>query len=135
MKSLLRSIVVNSLCLFIASQLIAGLIVKGGFLSYMFGGLALALLFMFLKPVLNLLSVPLNVITLGLFSILTNVIIFYLLTVFVPAISISAFLFQGTSYGGFVIPKIFFNTFFAFAMVAFLQSVLTSFIAWLFTKK
>ncbi|MCL4387286.1 phage holin family protein [Patescibacteria group bacterium] len=134
MKSLLRSVVINSLCLFFISQIIGGLIVKGGFGSYLFGGLALALLFLILKPILSLLSVPLNIITLGFFSVFTNIIIFYLLTVFVPAISISAFMFQGYVYAGFVIPKLFFNSLFAFAIVAFLQSIFASFISWLFTK-
>lgn len=134
MKYFLRQIFVNSLCLFFISQVIAGLIVKGGILSYLFGGLALALLLLFLKPILNLLSVPLNIITLGLFSIFTNIIIFYLLTVFVPSISITAFMFSGINYAGFVVPKFFVGTLFAFALVAFLQSLLSSFITWLFTK-
>jgi putative membrane protein len=134
MRSLLRSTLFNSFSLFVISQVLSGVKVTGGLFTYLLGGLALTLLLVILKPVLNILALPLNILTLGMFSFLTNVIIFYLLTVFVTGISISSFTFTGYSYAGFIIPKIYFNTFFAFILVSFLQSVIVSFINWLIKK-
>jgi len=134
MKSLLRNTLINALTLFLIVQAVSGVHVNGGLLTYLFGGLALALLFLILKPILNIISIPLNIVTLGMFSVLTNVIIFYLLTVFVPAISITEFTYPGTSYAGFIVPKMFINGFFAFVIVSFFQSLIFSFISWVMRK-
>lgn len=135
MKSLIRNTFVNALSLFFISQVLSGLKISDGFITYVLGGLALSLLFLIVKPILGILSAPLNFITLGLFSIITNMIIFYLLTVLVTGITIEAFTYNGLSFAGFVIPKISFNTFFAFLVTALFQSVLVSFITWMFKHK
>ena len=134
MKSFIRNIFVNSLSIFLLAQYVPALKISGGIITVIAGGIALSLLFMLVKPILNIISLPLNLVTMGLFSFLTNAIIFYLLTVFVPDISISAFLFNGYSFAGFIIPKIFFNTLFAFILIALLQSVIVTFISWLMKK-
>ena len=134
MKSFLRNTLINALSIFVLDQAVPGLSVSGGFLTLIAGGLALSLLFLVVKPVLNLISLPLNLVTLGLFSFLTNAIIFYLLTVFVTGITIASFTFPGFNFAGFVIPKIFFNTLFAFVIVALLQSLIVNFISWLIKK-
>ena len=134
MKSVLRNTLFNGLSLFILAQLVPGFKVSGGLLTFAIGGLALSILFFVVKPILNLISLPLNLVTLGLFSFLTNAIIFYLLTVFVTSISITEFTFPGFSLAGFIAPKIFINTFFAFILVAFLQSLIVSFLSWIIKK-
>jgi putative membrane protein len=134
MKALLRNTLFNSFAIFLISQFLSGVQISGGLFTYLLGGLALTLLFVLVKPILNLLALPLNIVTLGMFSFLTNVIIFYLLTVFVTDINITSFTFQGISYAGFIIPKIYFNTLFAFIFTAFLQSAIVSFLTWLINK-
>lgn len=134
MKSFIRNIFINSLSIFLLAQIVPGLRVSGGLITVFAGGIALSLLFMLVKPILNLISLPLNLVTMGLFSFLTNAIIFYLLTVFVPGISISSFVFNGMSFAGFIIPKISFNTLMAFILVAMLQSVIVTFVSWLIKK-
>ena len=131
MKSFVRNILFNSFSIFLISQILPGVKISGGFFTYILGGFALTLLFILLRPVLKLLTLPLNIITLGMFSFLTNVIIFYLLTVLVVGISITSFVFPGYEYAGFVIPKFYFNTLFAFILVSFLQSLIVSFLSWL----
>lgn len=116
------------------SQILAGVKVSGGFITYLFGGIALTLLLIILRPILNLLALPLNIVTLGMFSFLTNVIIFYVLTILVVGISITAFTLPGFEYAGFTVPEIYFNTLFAFILVSFLQSLTVSFLSWLTQK-
>lgn len=134
MKSFLRNILLNAFSIFFISQILSGVKVSGGLPTYIIGGIALTLLLTLVKPVLNLLALPLNIVTLGMFSFLVNVIIFYLLTVFVMNISITAFTFQGYTYAGFVIPKIHFNILFSYIITSFLQSAIVSFLAWLSEK-
>ncbi|OGH06094.1 MAG: hypothetical protein A2W22_04235 [Candidatus Levybacteria bacterium RBG_16_35_11] len=134
MKSLLRNTFLNALSLFLLTQLISGINISGGFIAFVLAGFCLTILFWILKPVLNLISLPLNALTLGFFSVVTNAILFYLLTVFIPNVSIFAFTFPGFSFAGFIVPKIFINTFFAFIVIACLQSLLFTFFKWVFKK-
>lgn len=134
MKPFFRNCLFNAFSIFFISQILPGVKISGGLFTYVLGGVALTLLFILLKPLLNVLSLPLNLVTLGMFSFLTNVIIFYLLTVLVTGISITSFTFPGINYIGFVIPKIYFNTLFAFIIVAFLQSICVSFLNWLIER-
>ena len=134
MRSILRNTAVNGLSLFILTQVLPGVKVYGGLSTYIVGGILLALMFKVLKPILSIVSLPINIITLGTFSSLINVIIFYLLTVLISQISITAFLFPGFAFAGFVIPKVAFNSFFAYVVAAFLQSFIVSFLLWL-TKR
>lgn len=132
MRGLLRNTAINTFALFLLPMIIPGVIVRGGFLDYVIGGLALSLLFLILKPILNILSLPINLVTFGLFSIFTNVIILYILTVLVPSIIITWFVFPGVSFAGFIVPKITFNVFFAYVVSALTLSLIATTIRWLF---
>lgn len=134
MKPFFRNCLFNAFSIFLLSEILPGVKVSGGLFTFLLGGVALTLLLVLLKPVLNLLALPFNIITLGMFSFISNIIIFYLLTVLVAGISITSFTFPGISYFGFVIPKIYLNTLFAFLIVAFLQSISVSFLNWLMEK-
>ena len=131
MKGLLRNTLYNSFAIFFISQILPGVKVYGGLPTYIFGGFALTILLIVLRPVLNLLALPLNLVTLGMFSFVVNIIIFYVLTVLVVGITISSFTFPGINYAGFIIPKIYVGTLFAFILVSFLQSVIVTFLGWL----
>ncbi|MBI3984980.1 MAG: phage holin family protein [Candidatus Levybacteria bacterium] len=134
MKPFFRNCLFNAFSIFFLSQILPGVKVSGGLFTYLLGGVALTVLLVLLKPVLNLLALPLNLLTLGMFSFVSNIIIFYFLTVLVTGIIITSFTFPGISYSGFVIPPIYFNTLFAFILVAFLQSLCVSFLNWLMEK-
>lgn len=134
MKSVLRSIVYYSVALFLVAKVLDGVSIDGGLITYIIGGLALSLLFLVIKPILNIVTLPLNIITLGLFSFLINAVILYLLTIFVPDISITAFNFKGFSFMGFIVPQLSINTFFAFIVTSFLLSFIVGLLKWLIKK-
>lgn len=134
MKSLLRNIVFYSVALFLTSQVALGLRVSGGFTTYIIGGIALSILFLIVKPILNIITLPLHIATLGWFSFIINAIILYLLTIFVTGISITSFTFTGFSFLGFIIPQIFVNNFFAFITISVLISTIVGILKWLIKK-
>ena len=134
MKSILTNILLYSMSLFLLTLYIPGVKVTGGMQTFIFGGAVLALMFLILKPILTIITLPLNIITLGTFSFFINVIILYLLTVFIVNISINEFVFPGIKYAGFTIPKIYLNNFVAFIVSSFLLSVIFTFLSWLIKK-
>ncbi|MBI4079445.1 MAG: phage holin family protein [Candidatus Levybacteria bacterium] len=131
MKGLLRRTLFNAFALFALSILLGGVTIHGGLQTLLFGGLILTFLTIFLEPILNLLSLPVTFVTMGLFSLITHAILFYVLTVLMPQIEVRAFVFPGTTLGGFVIPRMMLNTFFAYILAASLHSVIISTLNWL----
>jgi putative membrane protein len=89
------------------------------------------LLITFLRPILNIITFPLTVLSLGFFSFLVNVFLVYLLTVFIPNITVHEFVFAGLSFAGFVVPKIFVNTFFAYLLATLGMYGIVSFLSWI----
>lgn len=134
MKAIVRNIAVYGFGLFFLTQILSGVKISGGLITYIVGGAVLSLMFIIIKPILSIITLPLNIITLGTFSFLINAIILYLLTILVPSISIKPFVFRGFTFFGFVIPSFFLNTFFAFIVASLFLSVFVGFLTWLIKK-
>ena len=62
-----------------------------GFLSALFVVIILSLVNTFIRPLINLISLPLNVITLGIFSLIINALLFLLVAKFSPGFQIDGF--------------------------------------------
>jgi len=130
-KKHLRSFVFNLFGLWIAVQLIKGLSHQGGYQTILLAGLALTVVNLLVKPLIKLVFLPINLITLGAFRWLINVIALYLVTLVVPQLQINSFFFSGFSYQGFVIPAFQLGIFWVYVVTSFLISLVTSFLHWL----
>lgn len=113
---------------------IPGVKISGGMPAFITAGAVLSVMFVTLKPVLSIITLPLNFVTLGTFSFLVNVIILYLATLLVTNISINAFGFSGFEYAGFIIPKFYVNKIFAFLAASVFLSVIFTFLSWLIKR-
>lgn len=134
MRIIIRNVAINALVLSLLPVLLTGVKISGGLPTLIVGGIILSLMFIFLRPVLNIFALPLNFMTFGFFSFVINVFIFYLLTLFVFQIQINPFVFSGLNFAGFIIPEISFNSFFAFVITSFVFSFIVSAIEWLIKK-
>ena len=106
MKEIIRRTVVNSLSIFLVSLFLTGLHVSGGFWSYLTAGFLLAVLTTLLDPVVKIITLPFNILTLGLLSFLTTLVSLFILSFFYHNIGISNFTFQGISFLGLKINQI-----------------------------
>lgn len=134
MKSILRRTFLNSLSLWFASLAASGLVIKDGITTLVLAGLVLLLLQKLLKPVLQVLALPLNLLTFGLFSWVLNILTLYLLTLFVLGIKVLPFTFPGTNFSGFIIPKLEFNQLTAFIVVSLTLTVIQKLIDWVIER-
>lgn len=130
MKGILRRFVFYTTALFLASLLLSGLVIKGGIPTYLIGGIVLTLMMFVLKPILSILSFPINMITFGFFSIIVNSIILFLLTIFVPNITVHPFILSHLSFFGFATPAIALNKWFAFLVASLVISGVYSLVSW-----
>jgi putative membrane protein len=130
-KLFILSSAIHILAIFLLTQILPGVEVNGGLVTLLIAGFSLTLLDLVVKPILNVISFPINLVTLGLFSIVTNAIILYLLTVFVPNVIIKSFTFPGGTYGGVTLSKMEFSTLMTFAVASVTLSLIVTVINWL----
>ena len=90
MTRLVLTWALNSFALFIVMQLIPGIQINQ-FQNLLLATVVIALLNVFLRPVIILLTLPVTVLTLGLFTFVINGAIFYLAAQIVPGFSITGF--------------------------------------------
>lgn len=133
-RSFLYHFFINTLALYFIILLIPGVTLTDGLEPLLLSGLVLTFLNKLAKPLLKLLLLPFNLLTLGLFRWLINVITLYLLTLVVSSLKIQGFVFPGLSYQGFVIPSVNLNTLYTYILASFILSLITSLLRWL-TKK
>ncbi len=105
MKRLLRSVIYHVFALWLTSTMIPALTIAGNIWGMLSAGFMLTVMMMLLKPLLSLIFLPINILTLGLLGWLVNVAVLYLWTVFVPNVSLVPWIFPGFSAGGFVVPE------------------------------
>jgi putative membrane protein len=70
--------VINAIALFLAVYLVPGVNLEGGWVSILWLALIFGLINAFLRPLLKLLTCPLIILTLGLFTLLINTFLFWL---------------------------------------------------------
>lgn len=128
MKSILKRVFVNFLCFLAVSGAIPAIDYSGKLLILITASVVLSVVNWLVKPILNLLFLPLNFITLGTFRWITNILLIYLVTIITPEFKITPFLFPGINFQGFIIPPIYFNLFFTYLLVAFLLSIISDII-------
>lgn len=78
MISFIIRILGNGLALYIANLLVPGFVVTGGIKEYLIAGILLGFLNLLVRPILKLVSMPLIIITLGLFTIVINGLILWI---------------------------------------------------------
>lgn len=109
-----------------------GLVFKNGYTTMLFAGLALMITSTVVRPVINVLLLPLNLVTLNLFKWVGVVIALYLVTLIVPGFEIAKFSFPGLNTYWLDLPAIEFGGFVAIIAFSFLISLISSIIGWLF---
>lgn len=90
MKLLLR-LVISTLAILVAANLVPGVVVASTTTAIIVA-IVLGILNTFLKPVLQILALPITIMTLGLFYFVVNVFIIYLATYLVDGFAISGFI-------------------------------------------
>lgn len=131
MRTILRSFLINVAALWAVSQIISGVSFGRGYETLAVAAIVLALVNLFIRPLINILLLPINLLTLGTFRWLVNVGSLFLVTLLVPGFKIMAFYFPGAALQGFTLPAVFIGTIWAFLLVSFLVSLFSSFLFWL----
>jgi len=88
-RKLVLQIIVAILGIWLATELIDGVEFTGSLKTLCYAGLILGFINFFIKPILNLITLPLRMITFGLFSLVINMGIVWLIEIIFPQLEIS----------------------------------------------
>lgn len=128
MKIIIRSITTNLAALYLTDVIIAGFIIQKKLSIFLIAAATLTLLNKLIKPIIKLLLLPINLITLGLFSWVIAVITIFILTLLIDGVSITPFTFPGLEFQGFIIPTIKINLFISYTISSLTIYTITSII-------
>lgn len=131
MKTILRHFLINLVALLVATRLIPGLTYSGGVKSLLIGALVFMVINIILVPFLKIMLLPLNLLTLGLFAWVANVLALYVLTSIVSDFQLIAYFFPGVSVGGVMIPAMDLSPFWVAVLASLLIGMITHFLQWL----
>ena len=106
MKRIVRIFIVEALVLYFVSQITTGLFFEKGTVSLLVTAAGLTIASMFIRPVINLLLLPLNLLTFGFFRFLTNAITLFLVDLVVSQFKVGQFFFKGYPGQLIVLPSI-----------------------------
>ncbi|MBI2011132.1 phage holin family protein [Candidatus Daviesbacteria bacterium] len=89
--NILISLLLNAAALIVTAYIVPGFQVSD-FTSAILAAIVLGVINTFIKPVLLVLTAPINLLTLGLFTFVVNAVVLWLVTLVVPGMTIDGFL-------------------------------------------
>lgn len=95
MRNILKSFLFSFIALFGAAHVVEGFSIGNDVAALASGAIVFGTVNSFLKPILKLVALPLNLITLGSFSFVINAVLLYLTVQIVPDFLITAFRLPG----------------------------------------
>ena len=105
MRRFLGNIIVGFLALYLATLLVPGVEAQGNFgeqIKILFlAGVVLGLVNFFIKPIVNLITFPLRLLTFGLFSLVVNMGMVWIVDIFFPKLIIPGL--GGLFWTGFIV--------------------------------
>src|SRR5688572_13917698 len=134
MKMILRAIFLNMVILYISIQIYGGLSYDGTLKTLLVSTVALTLLNRIVKPLIKLLLLPINLITLGFFSWVSHVATLFILTRLVDGFVVRSYFFPGFTYQGFVAPAMQISTLASYIIASLTISLTASLTGWLLRK-
>lgn len=133
LRLLLRTVAINLLSIYIVTQVLGGVIVYyGGYKTLLYTALAITVVNLFVRPIVNLLLLPVHLVTLGVFRWVANIITLYLVTWMIKDLQIQQYYFTGAFLGVLNIPPINFSAFGSFVVVTLALTVIFHMLYWLF---
>lgn len=132
MKTILKHFLIDTVSLYLISLAVSGIVFAKGIETLLLTGFVLMLTTLIVQPIINLLLLPINLITFGLFKWVTYAITLYLVTLAVPGFKLLDFAFNGFNSVWFSVPAFSTGGALAFIAFSFLISFVSSLIYWIF---
>lgn len=131
MRGIVKHFVINIVTLYLVTQWFSGLVIANGINGLIIAGVGLTVMTFLARPVINLLLLPINLVTFGFFRWLSSAFTLYLVTLVVPGFAVGNFHFGGLATKWVDLPSLDFSGLMAFIAFSLVISIFSSLIAWL----
>ena len=91
MMRILSQILVNAFLLWVVAQIVPGIRFDGSIVALLILGLIFGIVNAIIKPIVSLLTLPLTILTLGLFALVVNALMLMLTSAFSPSYAVDGF--------------------------------------------
>ena len=130
-RKAIKYFLINSVTIYLISLAVTGMTFENGITTVALTGIALTVASLIIKPIINVLLLPINLITFGLFRWVGYAITFYVVSLVVPGFKIVNFVFSGYSSYWISLPPVTLNGIVAFIVLSFIISITSSILDWL----
>jgi uncharacterized membrane protein YvlD (DUF360 family) len=135
-KKILRTFVTEGTALYLTTQIADGLHFAKGTQSLVITALALTFAAFIVKPVINILILPINLVTFNFFKWASHGIVLFLVDLALVEFSITSFSFSGLQTDWFSLPAIFLEQgVVAYLAFSFLIAFISGVIHWIFARE
>lgn len=134
-KAALRDYILNLAILWGVTEIFPGLTYEGGFRTLAIGAAGLMAMNLIVIPLLKIVFLPLNILTLGVFTWVINVIALYLLTTIIPQFKLVPYDFPGAFLFGINIPSQHLTVLWVAIIASFMIGFAGRFSHWLTSKR
>lgn len=132
MRTLIKHFIIDTISLYLISLSVTGIVFEKGLETLFLAGFVLMLATTIVKPIINILILPINLVTFGLFKWVAYAITLYIVTLVVPGFKLLEFVFSGFNSYWVSIPAISLTGTLAFIAFSFLISFISSIVYWIF---
>lgn len=134
-KTVLRNYLLNLAVLWAVTSIFPGLSYSGGFRTLAIGALGLMGMNAIIIPLLKVVFLPLNILTLGIFTWVINVIALYLLTTIIPSFKLIPYNYPGGMILGVSVPPQNLTVLWVAIIASFMIGFASHFLHWLTSSK
>ena len=106
MRHIFRIFILASFALFLTSYWNAGFILSNSALNFVYGAIALTVLYIIIQPLMKVIFLPFNILTFGLFSFLVYVFLLHLISTSFGLFTVKTWHFPGLSIAFIIIPRL-----------------------------
>lgn len=131
MKKLARNFIISFVALAATAEILPAFSYQGGIRTLLIGSLVFMLIHVLVIPLLKVMFLPLNLLTLGFFSWVVNVVGLYIMTLIFPHFKILPYSFPGATINGFSVPPAQLTVLYVAILASFLIGFISHLLKWL----
>lgn len=134
MKRLLRSFLITLVSLAATMRILPSFSFDGSLKTLAIAAILFMFIHIMVVPLIKIMLLPLNLLTMGIFAWIANVLGLYVLTLVIPQLRILPYHFPGLNLGGFNLPVMELNILQVAICASFLIGLISNFLKWLIDK-
>lgn len=132
MKRILRSFIIEIGTFYLVSQIASGILFQNGLEGLIIAGVALTVATFLVKPIINILLLPINLLTFGVFKWISQAVTLFLVDLILPQMSIVSFDFAGLTSKWIDVPPLHLTSIIlVYIAFSLLLSVISGIIYWI----